>query len=553
MEHYDLIVIGGVAAGTKAAAKTRREKRDWRIAVVTSERDISYAGCGLPYYLGGTIPSRDHLVVKTPEGLSQFSNLEIMTGHQAISIDREAKSITVKNLDTNETFQMGYGKLFLATGASAIVPPIPGSDLENVFTLRSVTDADKIKSRMEKMTGHATIIGAGFIGIEMAENLKEKGWCVTVVEMLPQILPPFDSDIAMNVEKQLSLKGVKVLTGHQVKEIHDGEPMKVIAGDTSFETDMVIMSIGVRPNSEIAKEAGLELGVRGAIKVNPQGQTTDSAIYSSGDCATTFGAVSGNEVWAPMGSTANKQARIAALNFTGDNVSFGGVLGTMAVKAFDYHAAKTGINEREAREAGMDIITAIAPANDRAHYYPGNNKIVIKLVAERGSGRILGAQACGHGVVDKPIDAIAVALTMKATVFDLANVDFVYAPPFSTAVNPVNLACHVMINKMTGRLQGLSPAELKALIDDPAWGGLLLDTRTEPEYMIGTIPGATHIPLDELVARQSEIDDFKDKEIIMICNHGKDAYEASLRLQNLGFIRAKVLEGGTRFWPYSLE
>ena len=557
MEQYDLIVICGVAAGTKAAAKTRREKRDWKIIVITQDHDVSYAGCGLPYYQGGIISTREQLVVKTPEAHKEFSNLDMMVRHEVTDIDRAAKTVTVQNMNSKETFQLGYGKLFIATGAEPIVPPIPGADLDRVQTVRTVKDADSIMQIIESNSSdapkHATIIGAGFIGIEMAENLKDIGWDVTIVEMLPQILPPFDMDMASHVEKHMVNKGVKILTGHQVKSIVDGERLTIKTSENSFSTDLVIMSIGVKPNNKLAKKIGLELGVRGAIKVDPEGRTSDSNIFSSGDCATTMGAVSGSEVWAPMGSTANKQARLAALTLTGDEHSFPGVLGTIAVKAFDVSAAKTGLNEREAKEAGLDFITSIAPADDRAHYYPGSNKICTKLIAEKSTGKILGAQITGFGVVDKPIDAIVVALAMKATIYDLANIDFAYAPPFSTAINPINLACHVMINKLNGRMDGLGPMECYELISQPGWDGLLLDIRTEVEVMIGSIPGSVNIFIDELESRQSEIEQYKDKDIIVICNHGKKAYEAYLRLKHWGFLRAKLLEGGTKCWPYELE
>ncbi|MCK5024175.1 MAG: FAD-dependent oxidoreductase [Thermoplasmata archaeon] len=560
MEHYDLVVIGGVAAGTKAAAKTRREKRDWKIIVITQDHDVSYAGCGLPYYLGGVITTRDQLVVKTPESHKEFSNLDIMVRHEVTDIDRSAHTVSIKDMISGQEFQLGYGKLFLATGAEAIVPPISGADLDRVHTLRSVRDADSIMAAILDRTqtgtpvcGHATIIGAGFIGIEMAENMKDIGWDVTIVEMLPQILPPFDMDMALHVEKHMVSKGVKILTGHQVKSIGNGPQLTIETTGENFPTDLVIMSIGVRPNNVLAKKIGLELGIRGAIKVDQQGRTSDPDIFSAGDCATTVGTVSGSETWIPMGSTANKQARISALTLTGDESSFPGALGTIAVKAFEMSAAKTGLNEREANNLCLNSITVMVPANDRAHYYPGSKKICIKLIAEKTTGRLLGAQIIGLGVVDKPIDAIVVALVMKATVHDLANMDFAYAPPFSTAINPINLACHVMINKLSGRLDGLGPTDTKEMIESPDWDGLLLDIRMEPEFILGTIPGAVNIPLAELESRLAEIEQYKDKDIIVICNHGKDAYEGYLRLKHWGFTRTKLLEGGAKYWPYKLE
>jgi len=554
MKRYDLIVVGGVAAGTKAAAKARREKRDWKILIVTEDADISYAGCGLPYYLGGIIQTRNQLVVKTPDKLSRVNELEIMMGHRVISLDRKAHEIAVRNIDSAEEFRLGYGKLFLATGASSIMPPIPGIDLEGVLALRTVTDADKIMKLIRDRKGKAVIVGAGLIGIEMAENLLARGWEVAMVEMLPEILPPFDEDVALWLRRHIEKKGVRILTGAQVRAISKaGEGLDVEAGNEIIRAGMVIMSVGVRPNSELAKATGLELGARGAIRVDKTGRTSDPDIYASGDCATTYGIISGSEVWAPMGSTANKQARMAALALTGQDAEFPGVLGAMAVKIFDVSAAKTGLNAAEAEKAGHDWVSVLVPADDRAHYYPGSAKIAIKLVAERKTGRILGAQVYGSGTVDKPIDAFSVALAMKATVHDLANVDFTYAPPFSTPINPVNLACQVMINKMQGKMEGVCCIEAYGEVNAPDWDGLILDTREAAEFRLGTVPGALNIPLAELKARLPEIERFKDKRVLVVCNFGKSAYDGYLRLKHLGFKNVKILEGGTWAWPYELE
>jgi NADPH-dependent 2,4-dienoyl-CoA reductase/sulfur reductase-like enzyme/rhodanese-related sulfurtransferase len=554
MLDYDLVVVGGVAAGTKAAAKARRERRDWKIAIVTQDADVSYAGCGLPYYIGGVIPNRAALIVKTPDKLKCANDLDIMVMHRALSIDRKARTIVVKSIESGREFQMRYGKLFLATGAQAVRPPIPGADGPLVRTLRSVEDADAILGMMAaKAGGSAVVVGGGFIGIEVAENLHARGWHVTIVEMLPQILPPFDEELALYVQRHIESKGVKLLTGAKVTEIAEADGKALVrtsAGDVP--SDLVVMSVGVRPETALAKDAGLELGVKGAIKVDASGRTSDPDIFASGDCATTFGLVSKSGVWAPMGSTANKQARGASLTLTGSESTFPGVLGTMAVKAFEVSAAKTGMCEREAREAGLDAVSVLVPADDRAHYYPGSQKIAVKVVADRKTGRILGAQAYGFGMVDKPIDAFVAGITMGATASDLANADFAYAPPFSTAINPVNLACNVLLNKMAGKMDGIGCISAKRMISDPAWDGLILDTREVPEFMIGSLPGAVNIPNAEIRARLSEIERFRDKPVVTVCNFGRGAYDGYLRLRHLGFSRVKILEGGTRFWPFEL-
>ncbi|MFH0816883.1 MAG: FAD-dependent oxidoreductase [Methanobacteriota archaeon] len=554
MLDYDLIVVGGVAAGTKAAAKARRERRDWKIAVITQESDVSYAGCGLPYYLGGVIPERSSLIVKTPEKLKTTNDLDIMVRHRVLSINRDTHTLAVKSLDAGEEFQMKYGKLFLATGAQPIRPPIPGADAPCVSSLRTIADADAILGRMAGVRkGKAVVVGGGFIGVEVAENLSFRGWEVAIVEMLPQILPPFDEEVALYFQRHLEKKGIQVFTDAKVTSIAGrGAGATVNTSKGNVDADLVLMSVGVKPDTELAKAAGLELGAQGAIRVDRAGRTSDPDIYASGDCATTFGLVSKSELWAPMGSTANKQARAAALALTGSAGDFPGVLGTMVVRAFEVSAAKTGLCEREAREAGLDVVAATVPADDRAHYYPGSQKIAIKLVAERETGKILGAQAYGPGVVDKPIDAFVAGITMGAAVRDLANADFAYAPPFSTAINPVNLACNVLLNKMKGKMEGIDCIAAKEMISRAGWDGLVLDNRDVREYESGSLPGAVNIPNAEIKARLSEIERFRDKDILVVCNYGRGAYDGYLRLKHLGFSRVYVLEGGARFWPYEL-
>ncbi len=554
MQEYELIVIGGVAAGTKAAAKSRREQPDWRIAIITRDDDVSYAGCGLPYFIGNVIQNRAQLVVRTPETLRQNHNIDVFTRHNAVSIDRVKHTVSVEKLDSSEKLEFRYGKLLLATGASAMRPPIPGIDSKRIHTLRSVTDADAILASMREKAGKAVVVGGGFIGIETAENLKHRGWDVTVVEMLPQILPPFDLEIALMMQKHLENHGVKVLTGTCVQSFSEkGSAVEVATSGGNFTADLVILSIGIKPNNELARDAGLVLGCRNTIRVDAGGRTSDPDIYAAGDCASTFHILNGCEAWSPMGSTANKQARQAALTLTGTDSEFPGVLGTMVVRAFGYSAARTGMNEREAKEAGMNAISVLVPADDRAHYYPGSEKIAIKLIANADSGEILGCQTYGMGDIDKPLDAIAVAITMGATAHDIAHVDFAYAPPFSTAINPVNLACYVLQNKLSGKLESIGPIEAQRMIESPDWDGLLLDPREEPEFMIGTVPGAVNIPIHEFPARLQEVEAYKEKTVLVVCNYGKRAFEAYVRLKHNGFIRAKVLEGGTKFWPYEIE
>ncbi len=555
MKSYDILVIGGVAAGTKVAAKARRGDIAASIGVLTEDPDISYAGCGLPYYLGGVIQTRRQLVVRTPEELKRYNGVEVLTRHRVTSIDPDGQTVAVSNLETGGKEAVSYGKLVLATGARPVRPPIPGIDLGGIHVLRSVTDADSVQASLEgKDDGKVVIVGGGFIGIEVAENLTEKGMDVTVVEMLPQILPPFDPEVALHIQNHLKEKGVKVMTASKVEAFEgDGTVEKVVTSGGAVDADLVVLSIGVAPNSALAEDAGIELGLRKAIKIDGSGRTNLPDIYAAGDCSTVDHVITGDEAWVPMGSTSNKQGRVAAITLGGGDDAFPGTLGTTVVKVFDISAGRTGLGIREAKEKGYDPVSVTVPADDRAHYYPGSRRIFVKLIADRGSGRLLGAQVHGRGTIDKPIDAMVVALTMGAKVEDLTKMDFAYAPPFSTAINPLNLAATVLTNKMTGYMDSISAGEMKERLDDPGWDGLVLDIREIPEHMIGAIPDSINIPYVEMIDRLREIEDHKDKEVVVVCNVGRRAFEGYLRLKHHGFEKALVLEAGTKGWPYGLE
>ncbi len=392
---YDVLIIGGVAAGTKIAAKTRREDLDCSIGLFTEDDDISYAGCGLPYYLGGIIQTRRQLVVRKPEQLKELNNVDVMVKQQVRAIDPEAHTVEVLDLESGESRTVGYGKLALATGARSLRPPIPGIEMEGIHTLRSVQDADTILALIsEDAIGHVVIVGGGFIGIEVAENFAERGIECTVVEMLPQILPPFEEEIAKHLEKHLRANKVTVLTGAKVEgfEGEGGRVTKVKTTKGVIRTDFVLLSIGVTPNSELAKNIGLELGLRNTIKADPSGRTSHPDIFTAGDCTGTRHVITGKEAWIPMGSTANKQGRVAALTLTGSHDEFPGTLGTTVVKVFDLFAGRTGLGMKEAKDAGFDPISCMVTTKDKAHYYPGTEPISITLIAEKGTGRLLGGQ-----------------------------------------------------------------------------------------------------------------------------------------------------------------
>ncbi|MDI3481834.1 MAG: hypothetical protein PWQ97_1489 [Tepidanaerobacteraceae bacterium] len=548
-----LVVIGGVASGTKTAAKAIRENPDLEITVITEEDYISYAGCGLPYYIGNVIKDKKHLTVMNPEKFKE-KGITVLLHTRAEKIIPSQKVVKAKDMVTGEEKEFPYDKLVLATGAKPIVPPIPGIELKNVYALRSVTDAFKIRDAVENQgIRRAVVVGGGFIGLEVAENLTLRGVKVTLVELLDQILPNFDKEIALLAEKHLKEKGVDVFTSEKALSIEgeDGKATALLTDKRKIDADMVLLSIGVKPDTQLAAGAGIELGIKGAIKVNENMETNIHDIYAVGDCAENINLVTGKPAWFPMGSTANKMGRVAALNLypKGEKESLEGVLGTTVVKLFDINVAKTGLSERDAKSAGYNIITVIVPAHDRAHYYPGAKNIVTKLVVDKATHRLLGAQIIGEGVVDKPIDIAATVITLKGTVEDMAKLDLAYAPPFSSAMSSTIVAANVARNKLLGKLEGISPLELKDRLSDLDLQ--IIDVREEAEYLVGTIPGARNIPLKEIRQRAGEID--KQRETVVVCKIGLRAYLAYLTLKHLGVQKLKILDGGVTAWPFDIN
>jgi len=559
MEKQSLIVIGAVAAGTKAASKAKRDNPDMEVKVFTRERYISYAGCGLPYYIGGIIKEKQELLVRSPEDFKNEQGIDIHTEHEVKKINTAGKTVTVENLRSGEISEYKYDKLIIATGASPIVPPLENISLANIFTLRSVTDAFAIRELLDSgNVKRAVVVGGGFIGLEAAENLKHRGLDVTIVELVPHILPPFDEEIALYAQNHMIDKGVRILTGEKVTgfEGADGKVAKVKTSAGDLEANMVILSIGVRPNTGIAVEAGIELGPTKAIKVNEYMETNIKGIYAAGDCAENINLITGKPAWYPMGSTANKTGRIAGHNAvlgSGQEKlreSLSGVLGTTIVKLFDVNAAKTGLSERDAVKEGYEVETVVVPANDRAHYFPGYKQITTKLVVDRKTHKVLGAQVIGEGVADKPIDTIAAAITLGARVEDLARLDLAYAPPFSMAMSSTIVTANVLMNKLSGRVETVKPPEVAGLLESGSAN--VLDIREEAEFFISAIPGASNIPMNELESRLEEIDRSKET-IILVCKVGKRAFLSYLKLQQLGFTNMRILEGGTCAYPYKLE
>ncbi|ARC86016.1 3-hydroxyacyl-CoA dehydrogenase, NAD binding domain protein [Clostridium argentinense CDC 2741] len=535
-----ILVIGGVAAGTKTAAKLKREDENYDVTLITRDKHISYAGCGLPYYIGGVIEDKKDLIVKTPEEFEKFTGVQVFTQLEAKEISKNSKEVEVQDLSSGEIKKLNYDKLVIATGASPFVPAMEGKDLEGVFTIRTPEDAVKIREAVEQGdVKRVVVIGGGFIGIEVAENLIEQGVKVTLIEMASQILPGFDMEIAHIAQEHLLDKGMMPLMEEQVISIEGTNRVeKVITDKRKIKADMVVMAIGVRANTEIAQRAGITLGERNAIRVNEYMETSEKDIYAVGDCAENINIITESKVWYPMGSTSNKMGRIAALNISGERAALDGVLGTTVVKIFDINTGKTGLSEQDAKSSGFNPISILVPTNDRAHYYPGVKNIVTKLIADKDSRRILGAQIIGPGVIDKPIDILATAITFKAKVEDIENLDLAYAPPFSMAMASTIVAANVLLNKMNGKVDTVTPVEFWRDKDKYR----VIDLRSEDEFEEKHIEGAINIPFDNINEHINHIE--KNENLILVCRVGKIAYIAYKKLKALGYKDVKILEGG---------
>jgi NADPH-dependent 2,4-dienoyl-CoA reductase/sulfur reductase-like enzyme/rhodanese-related sulfurtransferase len=549
-----VVVVGGVAAGLKAASKIIRLKPDADVTVVERDEYLSYAGCGLPYYISGLIKEAE--LLSTPVGIMRdavffqsVKNVHVLTRTEGMEIDRAGKRLRVRDLRSGEESWLEYDKLVLATGASPVVPQIPGVGLGNIFTLHGVRDAEGIKAALSKGRAHdVVIVGGGLIGMETTEALATSGCRVTIVEMLPQTLHILDAEMARLVELHLESKGVKVLTGAKVLSFEgQGKVQTVVTEKGSLPADLVIMGIGVRPNAKLAREAGLEIGTTGAIKVDERMQTSDSDIYAAGDCVECRDLLTGQACYVPLGSTANKQGRVAAVNICGGNDTFPGVLGSIVLKVFDYGVARTGLTESAARELGYDVVAALAPGPDKAHYMPSAKLLMLKLVVDRATRRLLGAQAVGPGVGDKRTDVAAMAIASGWTVDQLANADLTYAPPFSPALDNLITAANVARNKLDGLMVGVSAAEVHRMLQEKR-DFLFIDVRTPGEYESVRLPGSTLIPLSALRGRLEELP--RDKEIVTFCQISLRGYEAALVLQAAGFKNVRVLDGGLAMWPY---
>jgi len=552
-----VVIIGGVAAGPKVGSKIIRMCPDADVTLIEKGEFLSYAGCGLPYYVSGVVKEQKELM-STPVGTVRDSvffqnvkNVHVCNHTEATTINRTNKTVTVHELQSGEKKEIPYDKLVLATGATPIKPPLEGVSLKNVFTLHGVEDAEGIKATFsERKAQDVTIVGGGLIGIEMAEAFHAMGARVTIVERLPQILSFLDWEIAQLVVKHLATKGVKVKTGTTVTAFIGKEYVeKIVTDKGEYTSDIVIMAVGVRPNVILAKTAELEIGETGAIKVNDRMQTSDPDIYAAGDCAETKNSITGNACYMPLGSTANKQGRVVANNMCGQEDIFPGVLSTAICKVFDFSVATTGLTEVAAKREGYEFITILSPAPDRAHFYPTAKPIMLKLVVDKNSGRLLGMQGVGPGDVSKRIDVAVTAITAGMTVDTIAQLDLAYAPPYSPAMDNIITAANIARNKRIGYYVSVSPIEVKEKIDQGD-DFIFLDVRSPGEYATMHIDNTTLIPLGKLREKLSELP--KEKEIILFCKISLRGYEAALILQAHGFQNVKVMDGGVLMWPYTV-
>jgi len=556
-----IVIIGGVATGPKAASRARRRSPKAEITLIERGKILSYAGCGMPYYISGVVPSCDVLnctSIGVPRDSLFFKNVKditVLDRTLAQRINRSEKTVQVVDVETGKSRTIPYDKLVLATGGSPGMPPIKGIQLNRVLRLGQIEDAVLIHDLIA--TGEmkkAVIVGAGLIGMEMVEALTEAGLHVTVVEMLAHVLPGLlDPEVAAFLAKYLHSKNVDIRTGERVAEIigdDQGNVREVVTSQgESIEADMVLVAVGVRPNTHLAQDAGLELGPTRAIAVNEYLQTSDPDIYAGGDCVENTHRITGQKTYAPLGSTANKHGRVIGDNVTGGKTKFPGVLGTAVLKVFDYNIGKTGLTEKGAREAGYDVVTALAPSPDLAHYYPTHKTILLKLVADRATGKLLGMQGVGPGDSVKRVDVAATALSFGATVEDLAQVDLGYAPPYSSAMDIIAHAANIIRNKIDGSAKSITPMEVKEKLDRGD-DFLFLDVRSPGEYAEIRIEDkrVKLIPLGFLRRRINELP--RDKEIITFCKISLRGYEAQLILEGEGFKDVKFMDGGVVAWPY---
>lgn len=538
-----IIIIGGVAGGATTAARIRRVDETAEIILLEKGKYISYANCGLPYYIGGVIEEREKLFVQTPEAFSTRFRVDVRTENEVIFIDRKKKTVTVRQ-SSEDTYEESYDKLLISTGASPVRPPLPGIDLPGIFTLRNVTDTDRIKEYINSHSPRkAVVVGAGFIGLEMAENLHAQGAKVSIVEMGNQVMAPIDFSMASLVHQHLMDKGVNLYLEQAVASFErEGKGLKVtFKNGQSISADIVILSIGVRPETSLARAAELTIGPAGGIAVNDYLQTSDEAIYAIGDAIEYHHPITGKPWLNYLAGPANRQGRIVADNILGAKIPYEGSIGTSIAKVFDMTVASTGLPGKRLRLEGIDYMSSTIHPASHAGYYPDAMPMSIKITFDKQTGRLYGGQIVGYDGVDKRIDELALVIKHQGTVYDLMKVEQAYAPPFSSAKDPVAIAGYVAEDMITGKT---NPVYWRELRDIEMENKFLLDVRTQDEFALGSLPGAVNIPLDELRDRMSELP--KDRMIYTFCAVGLRGYLAYRILTQHGFDKVRNLSGGLK-------
>jgi NADPH-dependent 2,4-dienoyl-CoA reductase/sulfur reductase-like enzyme/rhodanese-related sulfurtransferase len=536
-----LLIIGGVAGGASAAARARRLSEDAEIVLFERGPDVSFANCGLPYYVGGEIAERDKLLVVTPERLRERFKLDVRVRTSVEAIDRTAKMVRVRDLASGREYQESYDKLILAPGAAPLRPPIPGIDLPGIYTLRNLQDVDRIKQQVDQGIKQVVVVGAGFIGLELVENFVRRGIATTVVELQDQVLPPFDKEMTTPIAEHLKAKGVSVLLGDSAEaftQSADGLVVQLKSGQR-LPAQLVVLGVGVRPENKLAVDAGLDVGPRGGIKVNAHMQTSDPDVYAVGDAIEVTDFVLGTPTQVPLAGPANRQGRIAADHIFGQPSRYRGTQGTAIVRVFDRTAAMTGASEKTLQRVKRPYRKIYVHPANHAGYYPGAEAMTLKVLFDPTTGKLLGAQAVGGAGVDKRIDVLAVALQAGMTVFDLEEMELAYSPQYGSAKDPINMAGFVA----AGLLRGEHPqADVEAVLSAASnERPLLVDVRTPTEFAAGNIPGAVNIPVDELRARLGDLP--RDKPIALYCQVGQRGYLATRILLQSGF-QAVNLGGG---------
>ena len=531
----DILVIGGVAAGTKTAAKLKRENRDYNVTIITMGKDISYAGCGLPYYVGGVIENKESLIINTPENFEKLTQVKVITNTEVLKINRDNKTVITKNTVTSEEKEFKYDKLVIATGADPIKPKLDGINLKGIYYVRTPEDAIKLRSIIEnEKIKRVVVVGGGFIGLEIAENLLENNIKTTVIDANENIPPGFDKEVSLYLQEKLIDNGIMILTNEKVVSIIGDEKVsKVKTNKRAIKADLVIMSVGIKPNTKIAEECGLNLEDNKTISVDYNMQTSDENIFAVGDCASVKNIITNKSTWSPMGSSANKEGRCVARTIAGKESKFNGVLGTSIVKLLDISAARTGLTEKDAISLGYNTESVIVPLDDKAHYYPGSGLLFIKLIADIDSEKILGAQVFGKGSVDKQIDTVATSIHFGGKLSDLQDLDLAYAPPFSTAISPLGHAANVLLNKIT---EGVKIVRFEDFIENKD-SYKIVDVNKVP-----TLENALYLDLSNINGKIENLD--YDDKILLVCARGKRAYLTYNKMKYYGYKDVNILEGG---------